>query len=178
MVALTLTDTLTLTLTSNHIQITAVRETFERLATESKKALMQIIEGEWNCPKNCPFNDTCWWVTIWSAMYAAWATKNGHNPPWYPKFKASKLVHQAMLDHSLRATVSVTKMALKPGVDTPTFCRFNTEKDSPDQFSDNRTRSPSRTPPPKRPASNWLPPPFPTDGLQLMGHYPRPDSSF
>ena len=140
---------------ANHIQITAVRETFERLAGESKKVLMQIIEAEWICPTNCAFNDTNWWVTVWSAMYAAWATKNGHNPPWYPEFTANKPVHQAMSDHSLKATVSVTKLALKPGVSTPTFCRFTTDDDD-DQSSNNRNRSPSRTPPARRPAPNPL----------------------
>ena len=43
---------------ANHIQITAVRETFERQARQSKKVLMQIIEAEWICPKNCSFNDS------------------------------------------------------------------------------------------------------------------------
>ena len=69
---------------ANHIQITAIRETFERLAGESKKVLTEIMEAQWICPRNSSFNDTNWWVTVWSAMYAAWATKNAHNPPWYP----------------------------------------------------------------------------------------------
>ena len=110
-------------------------------------------------------------------MYAAWARKNGHNPPWYPEFTANNRVHQAMLDHSLGATVSVTKLALKPGVSTPTFCRFPNDDDE-DQSWNNRNRSPSRTPPAKRPAPNPLPIAFPTDGLQLMGHYPEPDNFF
>ena len=110
-------------------------------------------------------------------MYTAWPTKNGHNPPWYPEFTANKPVHQALSDHSLRATVSVTKLALKPGVSTPTFCRF-TNDDDEDQSSNNRNRSPSRTPRAKRPAPNQLPPAVPTDALQLMGHYPEPDNFF
>ena len=138
---------------ANHIQITAIRETFERLAGESQKVLMQIIEVEWIRPRNYAFNDTIWWVTVWSAMYAAWATKNGHNPPWYPEFTSNKPVHQATSDHSLRATVSVTKLALKPGVSTPTLCRFTTDDDD-DQSSNNRNRSPSRTSSAKKPAPN------------------------
>ena len=107
-------------------------------------------------------------------MYAAWATKKNPNPPWYPEFRASKPIHQAMFDHSLRAIESVTKVAVNPGVSAATFCRFNNEDVSPDRSPVDKNRSPSRTPQPSRPSSYPLPPPFPTEDLQLLGHYPDP----
>ena len=44
---------------ATHIQLTNAPETFESLASRDKKTLMQIIDAEWNCPRDYSFNDTC-----------------------------------------------------------------------------------------------------------------------
>ena len=62
-------------------------------------------------------------------------------------------------------------MAVKPGVSTLVFCRFNDDDASLDYSPADTNRSPWRSPQPPRPSLHPLPPTFPTEAFQLLGRY-------